>query len=373
MPSASGRVVVAANASWNIANYRGGLIRALKAHGYEPIVVAPNDAAGAAGLAKLDVEHIVVRVNRSGLNPFADLRLLLEYHRILKRLRPAAYLGFTIKPNIYGCLAARLTGVPAIANISGLGTTFITRGPLRFLAAGLYRRALSEAAVFFQNPDDRALFIERRLVDPDRTRLVPGSGIDLDHFVPSPLPQGAIVLLFIGRLLGDKGVRELAEAAARLRAGHPDVRIQMLGPIDEDNRTAISRGEVETWRDAVEYVGETDDVRPFIERATAIVLPSYREGLPRSLLEAGAMGRPLIATDVPGCREVVDDGGNGFLCEARDPESLAGCLKKFVELAPAQRAAMGAESRRIVAERFGEDLVIRAYLDQLGKLSDPRS
>jgi glycosyltransferase involved in cell wall biosynthesis len=371
-----GRIVLAANSSWNIVNFRAGLIRALKDEGYEPVVVAPVDPDSEDRMAELAVERIAVEVDRSGLNPFADLRLLRTYRSILKRLRPVAYLGFTIKPNIYGCLAAGELGIPAMANISGLGTVFIKRGPVLALVTSLYRRALRRAPiVFFQNPDDRAEFLERRLVRPYQAQLLPGSGVDLERFAPAPLPSGPATFLFIGRLLGDKGVRDFAEAARRLRRERQDVRFQLLGPLDEGNRTAITRLELNRWVDAgtVEYLGMAGDVRPFIEAATAVVLPSYREGLPRSLLEAAAMGRPLIATDVPGCREVVDDGVNGFLCSAHDHESLADAMRRLAELAPEQRAAMGKTSRKLVEDRFGEGLVIGAYLDALGKIAGPRS
>jgi glycosyltransferase involved in cell wall biosynthesis len=376
VPTAARRVVLAANSSWNIVNFRAGLIRRLKSEGYEPVVLAPCDPALEARMRNLDVEWVGVDIERSGLNPFSDVALLLRYRKILKRLRPCAFLGFTIKPNIYGSIAAHGLGIPVIANISGLGTVFIGRGLLLALVSGLYRFALGRAAVvFFQNPDDRALFVERRLVPPEEARLLPGSGVDLQRFSLTPLPEGPVTFLFIGRILGDKGVRELAEAARSLSRQHLQVRIQLLGPIDEDNRTSIALAEVERWvgEGVIEYLGETDDVRPFIEKATAVVLPSYREGLPRSLLEAGAMGRPLIATDVPGCREVVEDGVNGLLCAVQDSASLAQCIKRIAEMSGEERAAMGSASRRKVETKFSEDVVIGAYLDALGKLCTPGS
>jgi glycosyltransferase involved in cell wall biosynthesis len=376
VPVDSRRVVLAANSSWNVVNFRGGLIRALKAAGYEPVVVAPLDPPAEQRLEQLGVERIVVRLDRSGLNPVADFRLLGEYRRILKELRPVAFLGFTIKPNIYGCTAARTLGIPVIANISGLGTVFIRRGPLLALVTLLYRFALSRAeVVFFQNPDDLALFIARKMARPDHARLLPGSGIDLDRFAPSPQPAGPTTFLLIARLLGDKGVREFVEAARILRQELPGARFQLLGPRDDGNRTAISREELDRWvaEGVVEYLGETDDVRPFIEQASAVVLPSYREGLPRSLLEAGAMARPLVATDVPGCREVVVEGKTGFLCRPRDSRSLAAAMRKFAQMPPDERQAMAAAARRRVEEKFSENVVIRAYLDALGKIGSPRS
>jgi glycosyltransferase involved in cell wall biosynthesis len=371
-----GRVVLAANSSWNIVNFRSGLIQALKAHGYEPVIVAPFDPPAEHRLEQLDVERIVVPIDRSGLNPFADVRLVRDYRRIIKVQRPAAFLGFTIKPNIYGGMAARSLGIPAIANVSGLGTVFIKGGPLLSLVTGLYRFALSRAAVvFFQNPDDLALFVARKMVRPDQAKLLPGSGIDLDRFAPSPQPSDPPTFLLIARLLGDKGVREFVEAARMLRAEGADARFQLLGPLDEGNRTAIRRDELDRWvgDGVVEYLGETDDVRPFVEKATAVVLPSYREGLPRSLLEASAMARPLVATDVPGCREVVVDGETGVLCDAGDASSLAAAMRRVASMTPQQRRAMGMAGRRRVEERFSETVVIGAYLSALGKIGTARS
>lgn len=370
------RVILAANSSWNIVNFRAGLIRALKQAGYEPVVVAPLDPPAEERMPELAVERAVIRIDRSGLNPLADLRLLREYRRTLKRLRPAAFLGFTIKPNIYGCIAARSLGIPAIANISGLGTVFIKRGPLLALVTRLYRFGLKRAAVvFFQNPDDRALFLERRIVRAEQTRLLPGSGVDLDRFAPAQPPSGPATFLLIARLLGDKGIREFVAAARSLRTELPTARFQLLGPIDEGNRTAISRAELDSWiaERVVEYLGETDDVRPFVAAASAVVLPSYREGLPRTLLEAAAMARPLIATDVPGCREVVEDGVNGYLCQVRDSATLAKAMRKLADLPIAERSAMGEAGRLKVQEQFSETVVIGAYLDALDTLAGSRS
>ena len=376
MPTPPRRVVLAANSSWNIVNFRSGLIHALKAAGYAPVVIAPLDPVVEHRMAELGVERIVVGLNRSGLNPFADLALMLKYRSVLNSLRPIAYLGFTIKPNIYGGIAARLARVPLIANISGLGTVFINRGPLLALVSRLYRFALKRAAVvFFQNPDDLELFVDRAIVARGQAALLPGSGIDLDAFRPSPLPAGLTTFLLIARMLGDKGVWEFAQAARIVRAELPGVRFQLLGPADEGNRSAISRAEIDRWvaEGTIEYLGATEDVRPYIERATAVVLPSYREGLPRSLLEAAAMGRPLIATNVPGCRELIEEGVNGYLCQVRDPESLANSMKKLAKVPRDRLAEMGVASRRYVEQHYSQTVVISAYLDVLGKLFDPRS
>jgi glycosyltransferase involved in cell wall biosynthesis len=365
-------VVIAANSSWNIVTFRQGLIRAIREAGYEPLVVASVDAAAEERMASLGVERIPVDIERSGLNPLADLRLLLQYRRILKQRAPAAFLGFTIKPNIYGTIAASSAGIPVVANVSGLGTVFLNGGSLMKFVILMYRFALRRAnLIFFQNPEDRELFVNKRIVRREQTRVLPGSGIDLRQYGPAPLPDGPPTFLLIARLLGDKGVREYAEAARSLGEVLPGAKFQLLGPLDHENRTSIDPGELDQWvaEGAVEYLGSSDDVRPFIERASVVVLPSYREGLPRSLLEGAAMGRPLIATDVPGCRELVQEGVNGLLCGVRDPVSLAGAMLKLGQMSAEQRRIMGQAARTLVEERFSEDIVLRAYLDALAELA----
>ncbi|MEO7278196.1 MAG: glycosyltransferase family 4 protein [Sphingomicrobium sp.] len=365
-------VVIAANSAWNIANFRDGLIRGLREAGWDPVAVAPRDDVGSARLEALGIAHEAIGMARSGMNPAADLRLLWAYRTLLARLGPVAFLGFTIKPNIYGSLAASALGIPAIPNVSGLGTAFIRKGLLQFVVSRLYRRAFRAVPlVFFQNPDDRDLFVARRIVEADRTALLPGSGVDLERFEQSDQPDGPPVFLLVGRMLRDKGVVEFVEAARGLAPQLPGARFQLLGEIDQANRTAISRSDIDRWVDegVVEYLGTSDDVRPFLKRASAVVLPSYREGLPRSLLEAAATGRPLIATDVPGCREIVEEGVNGYLCAAGDAESLAAAIARFATLPPKTRASMGNASRKKVQERFSEQFVFRAYVAALDRLA----
>jgi glycosyltransferase involved in cell wall biosynthesis len=362
---------MSANSDWNIANFRVGLIRALAEAGYETMVIAPQDPASDARMRALRVGRTPIAIDRSGLNPWADLKLLRDYRRHLKRLRPAAYLGYTIKPNVYGSFAAASLGIPALPNVSGLGTAFIRGGPLQTIVTQLYRVGFRRApVVFFQNKEDSDLFVRRRIVTPDQARVLPGSGVDLDRFAPAPMPEGPPTFLFMGRLLRDKGVVEFAEAARSLRSQLPGARFQLLGAVDEGNRTAVSQVELDSWvaEGLVEHLGTTDDVRPFIAAASAVVLPSYREGLPRSLLEAAAMGRPLVASDVPGCRDVVDDEVNGYLCTVRDVESLASAMRRLAQLPPAQQLAMGQAGRRKVQERFSEAFVVSAYLEVLAGL-----
>ena len=335
-------------------------------------MIAPQDPAVDQRMEALNVGRIAIGIERSGLNPWADLKLVASYYRLLKRLSPVAYLGYTIKPNVYGSFAASRLGIPAVPNVSGLGTAFIRGGALQAVVSRLYRVGFARCpVVFFQNDQDRQLFVERAMVRADQARVLPGSGVDLKRFAPARAAEGPPVFLLIGRLLRDKGVVEFVEAARALRASLPRARFQLLGPIDEGNRTAISHTELDSWaaEGVVEHLGTADDVRPFIAAATAVVLPSYREGLPRSLLEAAAMARPLIAADVPGCRDVVDDGVNGYLCSVRDSASLAAAMRRLADLPLGQRLAMGEAARRKVQERFNEDFVVSAYLDVLAGLN----
>ena len=322
-------------------------------------------------MSALNVERIPIRVDRAGLNPLADILLFGNYRRLLKRLKPVAYLSYTIKPNVYGSLAAASLGIPAVPNVSGLGTAFIRGGMLQSIATRLYRVGFARApVVFFQNDEDRSLFVERRIVGPGQARVLPGSGVDLDRFKPTELPDGPPVFLLVARLLRDKGVTEFVEAARALRPILLGARFQLLGPIDEGNRSAITRSELESWarQGLIEYLGVTDDVRPYLADASAIVLPSYREGLPRALVEGAAMARPLIAADAPGSRDVVKDGVNGYLCRVRDAGSLAEAMRRLADLPSDERLAMGKQARRTVQDRFSEEHVVSAYLDVIAGL-----
>lgn len=370
-------IVLSINMTWNIVNFRSGLIRRLLADGYRVVAVSPADGH-VDRLVAMGVEHVDIAIDNKGVSPVRDLALLRDYRRILKELRPAAFLGWTIKPNVWGSLAAQSLGIPVINNISGLGTAFIKVGLLTRVVRALYRGALARSStVFFQNRYDRDLFVEQGMVRAGQTALLPGSGIDLTDFTPVTAPNGEdapFAFLMVARLLRDKGVVEYAEAARIVRAAYPDVRFRLLGFLDVANRTAIDRATVEGWvaEGVIDYMGEADDVRPHLAAASAVVLPSYREGMPRSLLEAAAMGRPLIATDVPGCTEIARAGENAFLCTVRDARSLAEAMLAMLALSPDERAAMGARSRAIAEAEFDTVVVEDRYLDAIQRALAPK-
>lgn len=369
-PVAPRTVVIGANSAWNIVNFRKPLIEALICAGWRVVALAPDDG-NATAIEGLGAEFVPIAIDSSGTSVVRDARLFADYLAILRRLRPRAFLGFTAKPNIYGSLAARLLGVRSVNNISGLGTAFMSRGPLNWLVSRLYRLSLAKSArVFFQNADDLDLFVSAGLVDRGQAERIPGSGVDLERFRPSTTALSGsrpYRFLFVGRLLRDKGLSEYAAAARLLHARWPDVEFAILGFAGSDNPSAVPIAELDRWRaeGIVTYLGDTDDVRPYLEDSDCVVLPSYREGLPRSLLEAAAMAMPMVASDVPGCRDVVADGVNGFLCEARSPESLAAAMEKMLGQTPAERAAMGKRGRKKVEREFDQAMVVKAYLRAL--------
>jgi glycosyltransferase involved in cell wall biosynthesis len=309
-------------------------------------------------------------MDNKGTHPGRDVLLFLRFLRQLRTEKPDVYLGYTVKPNVYGSLAAHTLSIPVINNIAGLGAVFIKDGWLTRLVRGLYRLALSRSAkVFFQNNDDRQIFISGGLVNEAVSDLLPGSGIDLAKFLPVPLPgRSPIRFLLIARMLWDKGVGEFVEAARLLKQRGVDAEFCLLGFLDVQNPGAISRVKMDEWvaEGVVHYLGVSDNVGDEIAQADCVVLPSfYREGTPRTLLEAAAMARPIVTTDSVGCREVVDDGVNGFLCRPKDAVDLADKLVQMAALSPGEREAMGLRGREKAEREFDEQIVINKYLEAI--------
>ena len=370
----SGRIVIAYNTSWYVWNFRMPLIAALRERGYEVAVLAPRDEYSERIVAA-GVPYYELHLDAKGRNPLRELASIRAFVRAYRSLNPDVALQYTIKPNIYGSIAAARLGIPVINNVTGLGQAFERGGALQATAKVLYRYAFRKAdKLFFQNPDDLALFVRGGLAARERCGLLPGSGVDLERFRPAPRSEALegdaardeFVFLFVGRLLAAKGVDDLLKAAAIVKAKRPGVVVRLLGKRDDTDRGAADpRGlDAALASGVAEYAGMTDDVRPFLAAADCVVLPSYyREGTPRSLLEAAAMGKPLIAADTAGTREPVADGRNGFLCRPRDPVDLADKMLAVASLPPGALAAMGAASRRIAEDRFDERIVIGAYLD----------
>jgi glycosyltransferase involved in cell wall biosynthesis len=364
-------VVLSANNCWNLVNFRAPLLSGLQEAGYRVVAFAPLDSH-AEELRRRGIEVQPVPIARSGMNPATDARLLIRYVRMLRALRPAAYCGFTIKPNVYGAIAARLTGIPAINNVTGLATPYLSEGLVWALAKRLYRFAFRRShTVFFHNDEDLEIFVKEGIIRAEQGRVIPGSGVNLEHFKPDKdggaADPAGLRFLFFGRLILHKGIREFIEAARLLRPSMPDARFQLLGNPDPGNPTSVSEDELQSWiaEGVVEHLGEHGDVRPFIRAASVVVLPTYREGMARALLEGAAMGKPLIGSDVAGSRELVDEGVTGALCRARDAQSLADAMERIGRLPPERRRRMGRAARQKVEREFSEDLVVQAYLSVL--------
>lgn len=352
-------VVVIASHGESLVTFRGELLEQMRARGHRVLALAPGlTAKTRAWLEQTQVAYAEAPLARTGTNPLADIKLFLWLRRQIRSADPSVVLAYTVKPVVYGMLASTMTGARRYALITGLGYAFTDgagdRKLLRFVLEQMYRLALFGAnAVFFQNCDDEAFFRTRRMLRPAVPSFVlAGSGICLDRFARAPLPEGSTSFLMIARLLGDKGVREYIAAARMLKRRHPEVAVRLVGWID-DNPDAIQPEELHEWvaEGVVEYLGRLADVRPAIRAATVFVLPSYREGTPRTVLEAMAIGRPIITTDAPGCRETVMNGENGFLVPTKSPEALFDAMRRFAS-EPSLAQGMAARSREIAEAKY---------------------
>lgn len=362
MADRSFKIAVISNIADSLVRFRGPLLLSLVERGHQVHALAPEYSSGERRrLEQMGVQLHAYRIERAGQNPLSDLTTLYDLTRWLRHERPDVTLTYFIKPNIYGGLAAAIARIDRrVAMVEGLGYLFTAAGndPLpkrlaRAAAITLLQSALGRAhKVLFLNPDDRDEFLRRRIVRKENAEMLGGIGVDLGEFSVAPLPQGPPSFLMIGRLLKEKGVREYAAAARLLKARFPQARFRLVGGLD-DNPGAILPAEVESFAagGAVEWLGELPDVRPAIAECSVYVLPSYREGVPRSTQEAMSMGRPVVTTDVPGCRETVSAGVNGFFAQARDAASLAEAMGRFCEN-PSLIPEMGRQSRRIAEERF---------------------
>lgn len=361
-------VLITSNYAWTIFNFRMPLIKRLRSEGYHVIVLTQFD--GYEGYIAQEVNQIRnLLISRKGLNPFLDSLTILDFVKTLIICKPDILMPFTIKPLIYSSIAAKLTNVRSIVMITGLGTAFASDSWLKKLVITLYRFALSSVPiVIFQNDDDKNIFLKERIVNENVCRMSPGSGVDLDKFSYTDVPEGkSINFLFIGRVIWDKGVKEFVDAARNIRLNYPNAHFQILGPLGVENRTSVSNLKVEEWQEegVIEYLGETDNVLKYLKKASCIVLPSYREGTSRVLLEAAAVGRPIIASNVPGCREIVDDGVNGYLCDSKDYVSLSKKIELMLNLPYDLRKEMGIKGREKVELKFNQDIVCDIYVNAI--------
>ena len=372
---ASDKLTIVLNASHGLSliNFRGRLIERMIALGHEVHVTAPEFEKVEPALRSMGAIPHLMPLAKTGLNPLADLRYFRAVRSLLKTVKADLAVNYTIKPNIWGSLAAGSLGVRSASMVTGLGYAFSEGAGAKARLVALAARALFRAAtaanevVVFQNPDDEADFIAAGcLGNPAKARRTNGSGVDLDYFSPTALPDQPIFLM-IARLLGAKGVREYGAAALQILSRRSDARFLLAG-FRDGGPDCIHPRELDAWIEGgVEYLGPLDDVRPAMRQASVFVLPSYREGTPRSVLEAMAMGRPIITTDVPGCRETVVDGSNGLLVPPRDSEALAAAMESLIEQ-PGLRSEMGVRGLELCRSKYNVDEVTTALLEHLGLL-----
>lgn len=366
------KVGIAINTSWNIYNFRIDLVKRLLELGHEVLAIAPTDDY-TSRLIEMGCRHRPIKLENSGLNPLKDLKYLKDFRLILSEEKPDIVLSYTIKPNIYGTLACKKENVPIINNVSGLGTTFLWNKLMKTFIVGLYRYAFRKSNfIFFQNEDDKSIFLDEVKIDTRKTGLVPGSGINVDFFSSYKIEYNKrpFTFLMISRLLIDKGVMEYCEAASSLKQENQEVKFQLLGKKDPEHKRSVDLEKFEKHiKDgAIEYLGTSDDVRAFLADSDCVVLPSYREGTPRTLLEAACMSKPLVATNVPGCKNVVIDNYNGFLCNPRDSKDLANAMSKMLLSAESQIKQFGENSNLLATEKFDVEIVIEKYFDEINRI-----
>lgn len=368
------RICVLANSARYIWNFRINLMKALRAEGYDVIAISPKGTE-VSMIECLGFRHVCLPLVPKSTHPLKELNTVRALRRLLREEAVDLVLSSTPKGNLYSALANLGTKRRQIANVSGLGSVFLRQDWLSRIVDLLYGITFTRINhVLFENPTDHGEFLMRGWVRQEHASLIPGLGVDLKYFVPSSYPvesePGAVVFLMIARLIGDKGVREYVAAARKVRALWPRARFELLGDSSAENPTSIGEDELEAWRREGNIVHHehTDDVRPYIARSHCLVLPSYREGMSRTLLEGGAMARPLIASDVPGCREAVEIGINGFLCQSRSANSLAEAITRFLSLNSVERQKMGEASRQKIMAEFNEEQVIQRYISLVAGL-----
>lgn len=361
------KILLLANSCGGLLSFRREVVEEFINQGFEIVVHIPFDTR------IKELEDIGCRVVcsknlvRKGKNPFKDLFLLREYKSLIRKEKPLVVLTYTIKPNIYGGLAAKVLKIPYIANITGLGSAVENPGPLQKLTVSLYRAAMNKAnTIFFQNVANRDFFAKRNINNLSH-RLIPGSGVNLSHHYLQPYPNNSspVKFLFISRLMKQKGIEEYFACAEHFKSR---AEFHILGTCEENYARQLEQLEA---KGIIKYHGVQKDVRPFIADAHCLIHPTYYpEGMSNVILESAAAGRPIITTDRPGCREAIDDGETGFLFKERDTQELISCVERFLALANSERAQMGLNARHKMEKEFDRNIVIQAYLQQIKKILD---
>ena len=360
------KLLILTNADSGLYIFRRELIQALSEH-YSVSCCVPGDNGYVEKLEALGCACRILPFDRRGINPRKDLHLLLAYRALLKAEKPDVVVTYTIKPNTYGGLLCRMRRIPYATNITGLGTAFETGGLLKKLVIFLYRFSLRRAgAVFFENTADRDTFLEHHIIRETQAKVLHGAGVNLDRFQYAPYPEDGecFRFLFIGRIMKEKGVNELFDAVRRLASEGKQCTLDVLGRYEEHYQSLVRQCECEGW---LRYQGFQTDVRPFVAASHCFVLPSWHEGMANTNLECAASGRPVITSDIPGCREAVIDGVSGMLCQPKNAESLYRSMKKMMEMDHAQREAMGRAGRRHMEEVFDKRSVVKETIARINE------
>jgi len=366
------KIAIVLNSSWQAYNFRLTLAREIKESGYKVVFIAPYDNKYSEFL-KEEFDFFHIYIDPKGINPIGDFKTLILMYKLYKKIAPDIVLNFTIKPNIYSSIISKILEIKSINNITGLGTVFIRKSIVTTIVKLLYKISLNCASkVFFQNNDDKKLFLENKLVSEKKCDLIPGSGVDTEKFSPVLIntQNDNLKFLVVARVLKDKGIYEYIDAIKIIKLKYDNISFQLLGEVGVQNKTAILEDELNEWvnQGLINYLGTSDEVQNILKNVDCVILPSYREGTPRSLLEAASMEKPIITTNVVGCKEVVDDGVNGYLCEVRSSEDLARKIEMFINLPFEKKLDMGKEGRKKMLNEFSESIVIKKYLDSIKEI-----
>ena len=367
------KIVLVSNTSWSLYNFRLGLIRSLNSQGYDVTVVAPRDSF-TSKLISEGISYKEIAIKNYSINPFDDLKIIWQLSRIYRKIKPSLIFHYTIKPNIYGGIAAYLSGIPSILVTTGLGHLFEFKNIIiRWITLFLYRvAAFMSKELWFLNENDKDVFVYKRIVRAKKTRVIKGEGINTSWFTPRKNKNltGLNRFLFAGRLIWDKGVQEFVDAARIIKAKYPNTRFEIIGFIDQSNPKAVLYEQIAQWQKekVIRYLGETTDIRPYLNKASCLVFPSYyREGISRILMEAASMETPSITSDNVGCRDLVDHGITGFIVEPKNVGSLVKSIEEFMKLSPEDKLVMGKLGRKKMIKHFEEKLIIGNYLQAIQK------
>ena len=364
------KIILFAN-TFEYFSLRINFLKKLRNNGFDIYLLGTTDKFK-KNFEDLGFNTISLKIKRKSKKFLIELITLFKIYKVFKEIKPDVILNFTIKPVVYCGVLNYLFKLPVINTMTGVGPYFFNKGIFNFFMKILFKFSQKKISrVAFQNYDDKNFFIKNRLVNNDQSFVVPGFGVDKKYFNYCSYPKNKkITFLLIARMLWNKGIAEYVEAAEKIKQDIPNLDFQLLGPIDEDNEYVITKEQLDVWvnENIINYLGFVDDVRPYILKSNCVVLPSYREGMPRSLLQACSMGRPIIASDAPGCRDIVENNINGFVCKSKDSSDLANKIINFINLNQIEKEKMGLNGRELIEKRFDENIIFKSYLDEINSI-----